>query len=237
MCICLLLLPAFLYGGQSGSLLWFAEVPHCQQCSGRQSKPCPAEREKREETHWEKDQLAQQLSRALRCCLPLPPSLHRNTHRCLLAVSLPFTHKHSPFRLSHTGSPTWWSALITEECHQARGQRCCTGSFQCIHSSWLSSSGPPSLTCLPHPNNNTQTGSSKRDLQLDYQRPKAQSESAYAREREREREEKRDSWQEWIWANKDLNGEKESKDHGLFKDHVLIHLCIISILVLIRFTN
>lgn len=52
----------------------------------------PAQRVR--ERHREKDQLAQQLSKALCCRLPLPLRC-TETHRCLPAASLPITHEHS----------------------------------------------------------------------------------------------------------------------------------------------
>lgn len=126
------------------------------------------EREKGEETHREKDQLAQQLSRALRCCLPLPLRC-TETHRCLPAASLPFTHEHGLVLLSHTSSLAWWSALITEECRRRLEDSTVAQEVSTVSPSLgMPSSVPPSLYCLPHPNNNTQTDPSKHDLQLHY---------------------------------------------------------------------
>lgn len=80
-----------LYGGQSRSLLCFAEVSPLPVAlrQTEQAKP-NSEREraheKREETLGEKDQLAQQLSRAL--LLPAhPPPLHRNTQMLACCLS------------------------------------------------------------------------------------------------------------------------------------------------------
>ncbi|KAK5856293.1 hypothetical protein PBY51_007901 [Eleginops maclovinus] len=58
--------------------------------SGAQAdRESPAHRrEQNRRRHREKDQFAQQLSRALHCCLPLPPLLHRNTQKLACCLTL-----------------------------------------------------------------------------------------------------------------------------------------------------
>lgn len=105
--------------------------------SAQAERASPAQRVR--ERHREKDQLAQQLSKALCCRLPLPLCC-TETHRCLPAASLPITHEHSRVLISHTGSLSSLSPPLS-----------------------IPFAVPSSLPCLPHLNN-TQTSSSKHDL-------------------------------------------------------------------------
>lgn len=79
------------------------------------------EREEREETYREKEQLAQQLSRALCCCLPLPLCYTEHTDACLLpsshshmstavAVVLSLSHTHT-HRFSHLMIYTYYGGV------------------------------------------------------------------------------------------------------------------------------
>lgn len=149
---------SFFGGGQSSSLLCFAEVSPLPAVLRQTEQAQPSrEREekkkkKREETHRKKDQLAQQLSRALRRCLPLPLRC-TETHRCLPAASLPFTHEHGPVLLSHTGSLAGWSALIMEQCHQAGGQHSCLLACPLLFLHLYAASPTPTSTHKPAPLN------------------------------------------------------------------------------------
>lgn len=123
----------------------------------------------------EREQLAQQLSRALRCCccLPLPPC--KETLRCFPSASLPFTH----------------ITLLLLEPHLKRrrvtglGDGGAAQKVSSVSPSFLTYRLLSSLPRLPQPDSNTQARFSKHDLQLNYQRAEAPRAGEKVRERER----------------------------------------------------
>ena len=176
--------PASLRGGSPLP----AVLRHTEQAqpSGERARERERERKREEETHREKDQLAQQLSRAL-LLLPAPPpsAAQEHTDACLL----PPSHSH----MSTASSSSHTRALPLDDPHLLQRSvagredgsvaQAASGVSPLLD---MSFSAPPSLPGLPPPPQQ-QTGSSERDLQLHYQRPKAQSEAAYMPERGRER--------------------------------------------------
>lgn len=102
--VCCLCLPFLSTVAKAAACFASRRFPAASSAQADRASPAQ-QRERNGRRHREKDQFAQQLSRALRCCLPLPLRC-TETHRCLPAASLSFTHEHGLILLSHTGSLT-----------------------------------------------------------------------------------------------------------------------------------
>lgn len=182
--------------------------------SAQADRASPAQRRERERNGRRRTERKTSLlnSWAAHCtaACPSPSTAQKHTDACLLPPC------RSHMSTVSSSSPTWVLSLYNWRLLRRSVARLEDSTVAQEASSvspplGVPSSVRPSLQCLPHPNNNTQTGPSKHDLQLHYQRPKAPRDTTYAREREKKNEPV--VGEEWMPEKKKVeNGGKVSKD-------------------------